>query len=246
MDFSLSPTIDPKLKDELRLLKYKYAQHAEETYTKFKDGHGVIDFLALEEPLIKKRLQRQEQRKRLQARNEWDVLSCYLVEAWLEHKEAARSSLKVWLQYRVNSKKMHRLASRVCKTRAQRWMKMLDDSNEVGSDKTWMSTLSIREVGTMQPIGFAHGDGGGKVTILKETLVPLKTHRGKDRPRHKSKLRQVHLFEDDRLSVEIPSGPVPEPTPTITGWERGEVEHRGRSGLRRIERAKDQEAIAIK
>ena len=39
---------------------------------------------------------------------------------------------------------------------------------------------------------------------------------------------------------------VPEPTPTITGWERGDVEHRGRNGLRRIERRKDQAAFKIK
>jgi len=42
------------------------------------------------------------------------------------------------------------------------------------------------------------------------------------------------------------SGPVPEPTPVITGWERGEIEHRGRAGLRRIKRGKDQEAFIIK
>lgn len=40
--------------------------------------------------------------------------------------------------------------------------------------------------------------------------------------------------------------PLPEPTPTVTGWERGEVEHRGRAGLRRIKRGKDQEAFVIK
>jgi hypothetical protein len=36
-------------------------------------------------------------------------------------------------------------------------------------------------------------------------------------------------------------------TPTTTGWERGEVEHRARgNGLRRIERKKDQPALVIK
>lgn len=43
-----------------------------------------------------------------------------------------------------------------------------------------------------------------------------------------------------------PSDPVPEPTPMVTGWERGEVEHKSRAGIRRIERKKDQPAFAVK
>jgi hypothetical protein len=65
MTFRLSPPIDPELKDKVRRLKYQVITHAEQTYVKYQEGHdGCIDFLALEEPLIKKRIQRQEQRKR--------------------------------------------------------------------------------------------------------------------------------------------------------------------------------------
>jgi hypothetical protein len=163
---------------------------------------------------------------------------------WLKLKNASSMRLPSvfehfddWLSVRSSLK--------VCKTRAQRWMKMLEDSS-LGYDKAWMVTVSKREVGTMQTTGFAHGDGAGKVTILKKTLVPLKTHRGKDRPQPIRKVRQAHLFQDELLKVKNSSlsTSVPEPTPTITGWET-EVEHRGRNGLRRIERGKEQDAIAI-
>jgi hypothetical protein len=50
--------------------------------------------------------------------------------------------------------------------------------------------------------------------------------------------------EREKTSVDFRQ--VPEPTPTITGWERGEVEHKGRAGLRRIKRNNDQKAILIR
>jgi len=77
MNFSLSPPIDLKLKDEVRVLKHQYREYAESVSRQVKendelecgerDDDLVYDFLALEEPLIKKRIQRQEQRKRLKA-----------------------------------------------------------------------------------------------------------------------------------------------------------------------------------
>ena len=156
------------------------------------------------------------------------MLARDLVEAWLEilySKIGERFSLKEWLQYKVNSKKVNRLASIVRKARAQRWMKMLDDS-AIGNDKAWMSTMTLTEVGTKRnTMAFAHGDGGASVTILKKTLVPLKTHRRKDRPRQSRKVRQVHLFEGELLKVKNSSlsTPLPEPTPVGGMFERNAV-----------------------
>lgn len=74
-DFSLSPPPTPEDWERLRRTRYEVKQLSEEAYTNLKlveageatycNGDPiVVDFLALEEPLIKKRIQRQQQRKR--------------------------------------------------------------------------------------------------------------------------------------------------------------------------------------
>jgi hypothetical protein len=44
--------------------------------------------------------------------------------------------------------------------------------------------------------------------------------------------KTINLFEHEMIAVTKPSGLVPEPTPLISGWERGDIEQRGRSGRR--------------
>jgi hypothetical protein len=104
MKFSLSPPIDPKLKDAVRRLKHQYRQHAERVYVEFKEGHdGTIDFLALEEPLIKTRLQRQEQRARKRGPLGPLTLkeSCVTAmnEEWLESKKEHVADMKFAERY---------------------------------------------------------------------------------------------------------------------------------------------------
>lgn len=113
-----------------------------------------------------------------------------------------------------------RSAKYVCEARGQRWMKLLENS-AVGFGNSWMRTVLKTEVGTreMKPQG-----GYKTAAILRETLVPLKTGRKtKDHHPRVKVPKQVGLFEEMRLALSKPSGPVPEPPVGLKKLSRAEV-----------------------
>jgi hypothetical protein len=93
MDFSLSPVPNPEDWDSYYRARHKVKEHSEQAYTNFKEGNTVVDFLALEEPPIKKRLQRQAQRARKLSPKKrhlrsWRSVCMVRAQAWLEIYQA--------------------------------------------------------------------------------------------------------------------------------------------------------------
>ena len=112
----------------------------------------------------------------------------------------------------------------------------------------YVTLMERVDVGVKQS-SFQHGESVAKKSVVKPRLVWVD-----------GKADGARLVPDAVMVPQRPeprSGPthhtvnvndrpmVPEPTPTVTGWEHGEVEHKSRAGVRRIERGKEQEAFAI-
>ena len=99
-----------------------------------------------------------------------------------------------------------------------------------------MRTVVDRTKNRKSTFGFAHNGGFEKVNVLTTELVPLNTCDSKDQAW--SGYRDGRAKEDvvaGQLCLRLPvdlsvsksflSKPVPEPTPLVTGWKKGKVQH---------------------
>lgn len=177
----LRHALNPVERDERRLAQYQLRVYNEQAYRDYKDGKEIIDFLALEEPLIKKRIQRQEQRKRLR---------------------------RTTMPYIRSQRSM-------CFLRAREWLDFYNYPFFHLPD----GTMVRREIGP-------DGKERKGAAVVGRTSNKAKLKKDKTSPRFHT--FQLWLLNNNRMGITKPKDTVPQPTTLITGWERGEVEHKAR------------------
>lgn len=201
-DFSLSPPIDPKVKDEALRLRYQF-RHQLRTYAELAydveriffsiKGQTVVDFCALLYPLVRKRIQRQDQRRRLK---DVEVVDAKRTMCVLRAKQ--------WLEF-YNYPVFHLTDG----TMRRRWI------DQSGKERIGAAVVGKSRRAMVKKQSKDRTPG---MVQKYESYAVAVGHGNRN-------ARQINFFEDEMLQVKNSSlnTPVPEPTPIGGMFERNAV-----------------------